>query len=80
VKPGIALGANGDALVSPQITVRLLGEFSRPAPGVRQPAPPLTAREEDVLALFAQGLTNTEIGERLFLSLGAVKSTSPASS
>ncbi|THV30688.1 response regulator [Glycomyces paridis] len=69
----VRAAANGDALISPQITVRLLGEFARPAKRVRQPTSPLTDREEDVLALLATGLTNTEIGERLFLSLGTVK-------
>ncbi|PRY54918.1 response regulator [Glycomyces artemisiae] len=69
----VRAAANGDALISPQVTARLLGEFSRPAKQVRQPSPPLTAREEEVLALLATGLTNTEIGERLYLSLGTVK-------
>jgi DNA-binding NarL/FixJ family response regulator len=69
----VRAAANGDALISPQITARLLGEFSRPARKVRQPFTPLTGREEDVLALLATGLTNIEIGERLFLSLGTVK-------
>ncbi|WP_030161472.1 response regulator transcription factor [Glycomyces sp. NRRL B-16210] len=69
----VRAAANGDALISPQITMRLLGEFARPARQVRQPTSPLTDREEEVLALLATGLTNTEIGERLFLSLGTVK-------
>ncbi|MFG3341256.1 response regulator [Glycomyces sp. NPDC048151] len=69
----VRAAANGDALIAPQVTLRLLGEFSRPAKAVRQPSAPLTAREEEVLALLAAGLTNTEIGERLYLSLGTVK-------
>ncbi|GAB3652809.1 transcriptional regulator [Glycomyces tarimensis] len=69
----VRAAANGDALISPQITVRLLGEFSRSTRNVRQPTTPLTDREEDVLALLATGLTNVEIGERLYLSLGTVK-------
>ncbi|MCC3765333.1 response regulator transcription factor [Glycomyces sp. TRM65418] len=69
----VRAAANGDALISPQITLRLLGEFSRPVRQARQPTTPLTDREEDVLALLATGLTNNEIGERLFLSLGTVK-------
>ncbi|MDN3242493.1 response regulator [Glycomyces tritici] len=69
----VRAAANGDALIAPQVTLRLLGEFSRATRAVRQPSSPLTAREEDVLALLAMGLTNTEIGERLFLSLGTVK-------
>ena len=34
---------------------------------------PLTARELEVLALLAEGITNREIGDRLFVSLGTVK-------
>ena len=66
----------GDALVSPQITVRLLKHFNtgnatkREAPA---PSEPLTAREMDVVKAAARGLTNTEIGAELFLSLSTVK-------
>ena len=65
----------GDALVSPQITVRLLKHFdSKPArPAVEAPSEPLTARETDVVKATARGLTNTEIGTELFLSLSTVK-------
>lgn len=73
IAEAVRAAANGDALISPQITLRLLGEFARPARPVRKPTTPLTDREEDVLALLATGLTNNEIGERLFLSLGTVK-------
>jgi DNA-binding NarL/FixJ family response regulator len=73
IAEAVRAAANGDALISPQITLRLLGEFARPARQVRRPTTPLTDREEDVLALLATGLTNNEIGERLFLSLGTVK-------
>ncbi|GAB2979260.1 response regulator transcription factor [Amycolatopsis acidiphila] len=65
----------GDALVSPQITVRLLKHFD--GGGARRavdpPKEPLTARELDVVRAAARGLTNTEIGGELFLSLSTVK-------
>nr|WP_130452262.1 response regulator transcription factor [Zhihengliuella halotolerans] len=69
----VRAAAAGDALVSPQITVRLLEEFARPRRRSRAPREALTAREEDVLVLLAAGLTNNEIGERLHLALGTVK-------
>ena len=67
----------GDALVSPQITVRLLQNFAQPN-GQRQqqaapPREPLTERELDVVRATARGLTNTEIGQDLFMSLSTVK-------
>lgn len=65
----------GDALVSPQITIRLLKHFDggTPKSPVTPPSEPLTARELDVVKAAARGLTNTEIGAELFLSLSTVK-------
>jgi DNA-binding NarL/FixJ family response regulator len=74
----VRAAARGDALVSPQITTRLLRRLaatpsSPTGPPVAPPIDPLTDRETETLALVAQGLTNAEIGERLFVSLGTVK-------
>jgi len=65
----------GDALVSPQITVRLLRHFatSNATAPKDSPAEPLTERELDVVRAAARGLTNTEIGTELYLSLSTVK-------
>lgn len=64
----------GDALVSPQITVRLLRHFQGGGVAPAQPPiEPLTTRELDVATAAARGLTNGEIGEELFLSLSTVK-------
>jgi DNA-binding NarL/FixJ family response regulator len=67
--------ANGDALIAPSITARLLSAFAGTAPGPApvQPIDPLTEREEEVLLAVAQGLTNSEIGERLYIGLSTVK-------
>ncbi|WP_370945757.1 response regulator [Amycolatopsis sp. cg5] len=65
----------GDALVSPQVTVRLLKHFDggQTKRDVAPPSEPLTARELDVVKAAARGLTNTEIGTELFMSLSTVK-------
>ncbi|MGV0744180.1 response regulator transcription factor [Mycolicibacterium sp. XJ870] len=61
--------AAGDALLSPSVTRRLVSEFAAHAKTPIAPAlPDLTAREREVMALVAEGLTNAEIGERLFMS------------
>jgi DNA-binding NarL/FixJ family response regulator len=72
----VRAAARGDALVSPQITVRLLRHFAKPAGTASpadEPAEPLTDRELDVVRAAARGLTNTEIGTELYLSLSTVK-------
>jgi DNA-binding NarL/FixJ family response regulator len=70
----IHAAANGDALIAPSITARLLSTFasgSRSAP--IQPVEPLTQREEEVLLTVASGRTNAEIAAELYISLSTVK-------
>jgi LuxR family transcriptional regulator, maltose regulon positive regulatory protein len=55
---------------------QLLNAFDHELPSTRTPQPlvdPLSERELEVLHLIAQGLSNREIGERLFLALNTVK-------
>ena len=66
--------ARGDALIDPNVTVRLIEAFAGSAPQPpASPSTPLTDREEDVLAAVARGLGNTEIGRELHISLSTVK-------
>jgi DNA-binding NarL/FixJ family response regulator len=71
----IHAAANGDALIAPGITTRLLKAFADAGPGAppRQPIEALTDREEQVLAAVARGLTNSEISQGLHITLSTVK-------
>ncbi len=63
----------GDTLISPQLTVRLLRALPAPEPAPSPGEVPLTARERELAGLVADGSTNAEIAERLFISAGTVK-------
>jgi DNA-binding NarL/FixJ family response regulator len=73
---GIRVVAQGDALLAPSVTKRLIAEFSRGAV-TQQSAPAeleeLTPRELEVFGLIARGMSNAEIAAELVVSETTVK-------
>jgi len=70
----VRAAANGDALIAPNITIRLLAAFSdSTGQPPAEPIVPLTDREEGVLLTVARGRTNSEIADELHISLSTVK-------
>jgi DNA-binding NarL/FixJ family response regulator len=67
--------ANGDALIAPSVTARLLEAFAGAGPAAppKQPIEALTDREEQILIAVAGGRTNNEIAREFHITLSTVK-------
>ncbi|HEX8509926.1 MAG TPA: response regulator transcription factor [Propionibacteriaceae bacterium] len=64
--------AKGQSLIDPQLTARVL-ERLRSGPAAHDELAALTEQEHKILVLIAEGLTNRQIGERLFLAEKTIK-------
>lgn len=66
----------GESIVAPRITKKLVQEYvsQKPAPAPVAGVENLTPREEEVVRIIAEGLSNAEIADRLFVSETTVKS------
>jgi DNA-binding NarL/FixJ family response regulator len=72
----IRVVAEGEALLAPSVTRRLIAHYSNASRGPaerRRDFEQLTEREHEVLALLARGLSNTELASTLHVSLPTVK-------
>jgi DNA-binding NarL/FixJ family response regulator len=71
----VRIVAGGDALLSPSVTRRLIGEFAARAkePPSSTALAELTGREREVMALAATGLSNEQIAARLVVSVATAK-------
>jgi DNA-binding NarL/FixJ family response regulator len=71
----VRAAAEGESMVSPSVTTRLLAHFATGSKReARAPEPALTARELDVVLAVARGATNAEAAAELTITLSTVKS------
>lgn len=74
----IRVAAAGQSFLQPSIAAKVIAELSRTEPRTRKPQPqplvePLSERELEILSRLAEGDSNREIANRLFITEGTVK-------
>lgn len=69
----IRAASNGESLISPEITTRLLEHVVVPNAPIEAGENPLTERETEVIAAVARGLSNAEVAGELYVSVSTVK-------
>lgn len=76
LRRAVRVVASGESLLAPSVTRRLIERFAtlpRRDPAVEGKLSRLTAREREIVALVASGLSNAEIAQRLFISPATAK-------
>jgi DNA-binding NarL/FixJ family response regulator len=74
IRSAVEAVARGDAALDPAVQHHVVAALTVPAAGAEPELPDgLTPREAEVLALIAEGLTNTEIADRLVVSAATIK-------
>ena len=67
----------GGTLIAPSVARKVISEFARLKPAspknIEKMSDPLSEREQEILKILAQGHTNREIAEQLYLAEGTVK-------
>lgn len=71
VRDAVRRAAGGEATITPSLLTRLLGRMAQQRSG--SVGGDLTSRESEVLQMIGAGMTNSEIAERLFLSVNTVR-------
>jgi DNA-binding NarL/FixJ family response regulator len=74
IRAAVEAVSRGEAVLDPAIQHHVLAAVSAPASAAAEAPDDLTPREVEVLQLIAEGLTNTEIADRLVVSAATVKS------
>jgi DNA-binding NarL/FixJ family response regulator len=70
---GIRIVGQGKSLIDPSLTGKLLTRLRNPPAAAHEEEDPLSPREHEILELIAEGFTNRQIGERLYLAEKTVK-------
>ncbi|MFD0675054.1 response regulator [Cohnella sp. GCM10027633] len=73
IADAIRAAARGQSVLESQVASKMMNRFRRPAQAAAQPHEDLTDREMEVLKLIAQGKSNQEIADELFIGIKTVK-------
>ncbi|MEK0316466.1 response regulator transcription factor [Cohnella sp. 56] len=73
IADAIRAAARGQSVLESQVASKMMNRFRKPAQSEAQPHEELTDREMEVLQLIAQGKSNQEIADELFIGIKTVK-------